>query len=45
VATPAEGDHAGQVSIYRVPTDGSDEPVWVAAGTNPAVSPDGTYLA
>jgi hypothetical protein len=45
VATPAEGDHAGQISIFRVLTDGSDEPVWVAAGTNPAVSPDGTYLA
>jgi hypothetical protein len=46
VATPAEGDHAGQVSIFRVAAaGGEEEPVWVAAGTNPALSPDGKYLA
>lgn len=39
------GRRPGSGRIYQVPTDGSAEPVQVASGTYPAVSPSGSQLA
>jgi hypothetical protein len=45
VATPAEGDHAGESSIFRIATEGAPTPTWITNGTSLAVSADGTHLA
>lgn len=41
----ARSRHGGHGRIYRVPTDGSADPVQVASGTYPDVSPSGSQLA